>query len=162
MSWTDVRDRYLTATSDDGRTKALFNSEREASPELVGFLRDIAADPKAFDLARIEAIKSLGLAASSIATEAEGAARALLTIAISDPDHVVQSFALQGLEWFPENEEVARGLQPLLAPTVHIDVRHAALAALRVHKRLGAAREALEGLLQDPELGKAARRILQA
>lgn len=155
----DIKAKYAAARSDHERIQAIFYSEEHASGELVDFLLEIAADPKVYDLTRIEACKCLGQCGHRLPLQAPRVVEALLGLAEADHDTDVQNYALMSLEFHGALIPPSR-MAGLIAPDRDENVRDAALSILERQLPHPEAARILNGLLGDPELGKHILRIL--
>ena len=154
-----IKQRFADATTDHQRTEALFASEQNADDELVDFLLSIARNSKAHDLTRIEAINGLGLCGSRVPSAVPRIVDALVELANNDSDTDVQNYALMALGHNASDVDPRRIL-PSLEKGRDSNSRHSALAVLRGQTHRPEVLDTLRGLVADPELGRAAKRML--
>jgi hypothetical protein len=151
------------AAEDDEATRldALAVLEELSDPRILPFFLKVLADPHALDLARIEICEILQGREGNTAIERREIARALTAVMLDDDQDDVRSYAAGALSSYLA-ERVAREAisQVVLDTAERRNVRHNALFAI---ERAGPSPESLKILRQlelDPELARAARRIL--
>jgi len=141
------------AAIDVNKPEVIFGSEALVSGELIDFLVDIASNTEEYDLARIEAIKVMGLAGLNIPSHQEKVVQTLIELANNDEDYDIQSYSLQALCWYPTFTTIPAAISSLTNPDKYIVVRDAAVATLRSQKTNPQAIKLLNELINDPELG---------
>ncbi|MFD4763921.1 HEAT repeat domain-containing protein [Streptomyces sp. NPDC058439] len=150
--------RALPATSDRRREIV---AELDGCADALPFLISVVADPQEYDLARVEAATLLRLWPPSDPATARTAGRALL-IALHDPEEdLVRQYAAMALGPYANDPEVHEALAAALQPDAPL-VRDNALAAVKEAGPSDARTDVLRKLTQDPDLGRAATRILTA
>ncbi|MFD9606709.1 HEAT repeat domain-containing protein [Streptomyces sp. NPDC059970] len=151
--------RALPATSDRKREIV---AELDDTPDALPFLIAVVADPREYDLARVEAATILRLWPPSDPATARTAARALLA-ALNDPEEdLVRQYAAEALGPYADDPAVHGALAASLKPDEDPLVRHNALAAVEEAGPSDARTDVLRALTQDRDLGRAAARILTA
>jgi len=141
------------AASDENKPEVIFGAEALVSGELIDFLIDIATNIEEYDLARIEAIKAMGLAGLNIPSHQEKVVQTLIELANEDKDYDIQSYSLQALSWYPTFTTIPTAISSLTSPDKYIVVRDAAMATLLSQKSNPQAIKLLTELANDPELG---------
>jgi hypothetical protein len=134
-----------------------------AAPEVLGFFLELIGDTSEYDLARIDALKILGLwEAPDLQTRHRIGLR-LAEVLRSEEDVLVQQWAGIAAEWYADIPEVFTAVSAVLTDQgADLDVRHNCLAAV---KRLGDSEVAvnvLRLLEEDGQLGDHVRGILRA
>ena len=149
----ELRAKFAKA-KDSNKAEALYGAEADPSRELLEFMLELASNPAVYDLARIEAMKVIGLIGRKLDAKTEArAARALAQIAVGDSDEDVQSYALQALTWLSTAAAELIVIAPLLDATQDLRVRDAALALLLQHKSDPNVRTLLQRFAADSKLG---------
>lgn len=163
-------------TAEEGRPELLRGCEAGADRELVDFLITVAEDTTEFDLARIEAIRSLGLIASETGEEPgrlfeddlDAAAAVIVDmlagIANLDPDEDVRVWSLRALAWCDLSETALKVPAALaLAPDEDPLLREVAFEAVLAQSPQSAVRAETLGLLAaDPLFAEAVATDLEA
>ncbi|WP_406495192.1 HEAT repeat domain-containing protein [Streptomyces sp. NBC_00846] len=151
--------RALPASSDRRREIV---AELDGNAEALPFLASVVADPQEYDLARVEAATILRLWPPSDPATARTAAQALLA-ALRDPeDDLVRQYAAAALGPYADEPAVDQALATALRPDEEPLVRDNALAAVEEAGPSDARTDVLRALTRDPDLGRAAARILTA
>lgn len=156
-----IIDDYANS-SDDGKCKLLQDIEFEEVPQMWELIRSVVANKDEYDLARIQALKILELAALP---EEELAAfgELLASVIATDEDYDVRNYAVMASTNFVNaNDELKELVIKLVAdPNEDIDIRHNALRAVMAFFDLPRRQAVLEGLLADKALGPHAARNLK-
>lgn len=158
-------EEFRALPADDDRRRAIV-AELGADATAVAaapFLTSVVADPHEYDLARAEAAVVLRLWPPSAPAAARAAARALLT-ALDDLDEdLVRQYAAHALGSYADDPAAHAALTAAVldddedADTL---VRYNALAALEEAGPSDARADVLRALARDPEIGRAATRVL--
>jgi HEAT repeat protein len=96
-------------------------------PRVVPFLVALAADPDAYDLARIEAMKVLCLWPPD---EPLAAGRVMAAVLRDDEDEMVRQYAAMSLGPYAADDAVLDALAAAVLGDDDVDVRHNALSAV--------------------------------
>ncbi|MFB7914820.1 hypothetical protein [Streptomyces sp. NPDC056061] len=166
--------------ADDDRRRAIVAElgTDDTADDAAPFLASVVADPHAYDLARVEAATILRLWPPSDPATARTAARALLTALDDRDEDLVRQYAAAALGPYADDPAVHDALASLVlnAPKSEGEydededkdededplVRHNALAAIESAGPDDARADILRALAPDPELGRAATRVLTA
>jgi len=152
---------YYESLSDDEKVRFIFCLD-DLNPENVVFLLDVAKQANEYDLARIEAIKSLGVyALTSDADEQEAVSSELIDLAKYDNNDDVRNYALQSLELLRNVENIPREIAGIVLGADEDDlVREAAYAVIVSQRNNPDAKAILQKLVGDAMFGKSAVRDL--
>ncbi|WP_433606819.1 HEAT repeat domain-containing protein [Dactylosporangium sp. CA-139114] len=116
-------ERFRTAPEN------IYLEDHLGDPRLYPFLVELTADGCAYDLARIEAMKVLGLWPPA---DRRAAGRALV-VALRDEDELVRQYAAMALGPYAADPDVAAALRAAARDDEDESVRSGARAALREH-----------------------------
>jgi len=130
-------------------------------PRVHAFLTALAADPAGYDLARIECMKILRLSPPAGRTAWRAAGRAVAA-ALTEDDELVRQFAAMSLGPYAQDEVVFAALASAALHDEDLDVRYNALDALEEAGPSDRTAGLLRRLTDDPEVGNAAARVLDA
>ncbi|MFF9351429.1 hypothetical protein [Streptomyces sp. NPDC014734] len=155
--------RALPADDDRRREIVAELGTDDTAVDAAPFLASVVGDPHAYDLARVEAATVLRLWPPSDPATARTVARALLT-ALGDRDEdLVRQYAAEALGPYADDPAVHQALAAVVrAEDEDVLVRHNALAAVESAGPDDARADILRALVHDPELGRAATRVLTA
>ncbi|MFI9629483.1 hypothetical protein [Streptomyces sp. NPDC052042] len=129
------------------------------------FLASVVADPHAYELARVEAATILRLWPPSDPAAARSVVRALLSASNHPDEDLVRQYAVHALGSYADEPAVHEALAAAVLDDDGDEdtlVRHNALAALEEAGPSDARSDVLRALAPDPELGRAAARVLTA
>lgn len=143
----------FAAANEEKKAEIIFGSEELASEDLIDFLLQAVADSNLYDLARIEAIKSVGLAGLKVESRKRKVVDMLIEVSLDDDDDDIRSYALQSLNWYVDFNDIPNKIEPLLAQTSEAIVRDAALSVLLSQKSNPESIVVLRKLEEDPEIG---------
>lgn len=161
-------EEFRALPADDDRRRAIVAElgTDETAVRAAPFLASVVADPHAYDLARVEAATILRLWPPSDPVTARTVSRALLA-ALDDVDEdLVRQYTAHALGPYADDPPVHKALaatvlnRPKDGGDEDILVRHNALAALEEAGPSDARADVLRALARDPELGRAATRVL--
>ncbi len=111
---------------------------------------------------RIEILKSLVMRKDSAESHTR-IGKAVLNVLQNDGDELIRQHAANAIYLFPEVEGVLDCLESIVrSESEDIDVRHNALTAIESNRSLASYREALQRLVNVPELGQSAQRALDS
>ncbi|QDU96641.1 HEAT repeat domain-containing protein [Lignipirellula cremea] len=111
---------------------------------------------------RIEILKSLVMRKDAAESHAR-LGKAVLNVLRNDDEELIRQFAAQALWTYPEVEGVLDCLESTVRnETEDLDVRHNALGAIESNRAMASYREALQRLVNVPELGPIAQRTLDS
>jgi hypothetical protein len=127
-------------------------------PRVAPFLIALAADPDAYDLARIEAMKVLRLWPPD---DPAAAGRAIAAVLRGDEDEMVRQYAAMALGPYAADDTVLDALRAAALGDDDEDVRHNALAAVREAGPDDRTVALLRRLASDATLGRSATRTLR-
>ena len=130
-----------------------------SDPRAMTFLVHVASDPAAYDLARIEALKVLGLSAPS-AQQALAIWDALGASLLAETDLFVADYLAMNLGPFLSSPKAIQAIAFCLSPDQPRNLRHNALFSIERATFSPELRSILERHLTDPDLGAAAQRVL--
>jgi GST-like protein len=155
-----IIDDYASST-DDGKCKLLQNIEFEEIPEKWELIRSVIANKDEYDLARIQALKILELAALP-EEELHSFGELLVSVIATDEDYDVKNYAvIASTNFVNANDELKELIIKIVAdPNQELDIRHNALSAVMAFFDLPRRKSVLERLLADEALGEHAARSL--
>ncbi|GIH17225.1 HEAT repeat domain-containing protein [Rugosimonospora africana] len=130
-------------------------------PRVVDLYVSVIADPQEYDLARIECIKVLGLRPPDAHADRQRVGRAIAQTLWPDEDYLVRQYAAMSLGAYAEDDDVFEALATALTHDDDIDVRHNALESIREAGPDDRGLALLRRMVDDPELGSAAKHTLQ-
>jgi GSH-dependent disulfide-bond oxidoreductase len=149
--------------SDDEKHQLLQDIEFEEVPEKWELIRSVIASKDEYDLARIQALKILELAALP-EQELQSFGELLVSVITTDDDDDVKNYAVMASTNFVNaNHELKELIIRIVSdPNEDIATRHNALSAVMAFFDLPRRKLVLEGLLADKDLGKhAASRLVE-
>lgn len=148
-------------SSDDAKYELLNDIEFEDIPGKWELLRAVIADQDEYDLARIQALKILEIAAIP-EPDIPAFCQLLASVIETDKDDDVRNYAVMASKNFVNDSDEVKALivKIVLDTKGDIDIRHNAYAAVRAFWDLPGRKVVLEKLRSDSELGKAAARDL--
>ena len=130
-------------------------------PRVHAFLIGLAADPRGYDLARIECMKILRLSPPAGPAAWREAGRAVAA-ALAEDDRLVRQFAAMALGPYAQDDVVFAALAAAALHDEDMDVRYNALDAIEEAGPSDRTAGLLRRLTDDPEVGNAAARVLHA
>ena len=130
-------------------------------PRVHAFLIGLAADPRGYDLARIECMKILRLSPPAGPAAWREAGRAVAA-ALTEDDRLVRQFAAMTLGPYAQDDVVFAALAAAALHDEDLDVRYNALDAIEEAGPSDRNAGLLRRLTDDPEVGNAAARVLHA
>ncbi len=145
-----------------GKIEVIDQLSDNLSSDALEFLVEIISDPGDYDLARIEALKTVQFLEPQHDHLSAKVANAVL-IALSDEDILVQQWAAIAAASFTDHLAVFDRLLALLEdPEQDLDVRHNCLAAVRQAGPSPKALSCLERVSSDTEIGQYAGDLLRS
>jgi len=160
----DSVDRLLGRFGSPGidQVRLILDAETHLpDPRVHAFLIALAADPAGYDLARIECMKILRLSPPVGPAVWRAAGRAVAA-ALAEDDEVVRQFAAMSLGPYAQDEVVFSALSAAALHDADLDVRYNVLDALEEAGPSDRSAGLLRRLADDPEVGNAAARVLDA
>ncbi|MFF2328836.1 MULTISPECIES: HEAT repeat domain-containing protein [unclassified Streptomyces] len=149
--------RALPAASD---RRHEIVAELDGDADALPFLISVVGDPQEYDLARVEAATLLRLWPPTDPATRRTAGRALLT-ALHDPEEdLVRQYAAGALGPYAGDPVVDEAVTAVVRNDEDPLVRHNALSAVEQAGPSRTRTDTLRALTDDPELGRAATRIL--
>lgn len=151
----------FAGSSDDAKQQLLQDIELEELPEKWELIRSVIANKDEYDLARIQALKILELAALP-EEELHSFGELLVSVITTDDDSDVRNYAvLASTNFVNANDQLKELVIKIVSsPSEDIDIRHNALSAVMAFFDLPRRKSVLESLLADKALGKHAARSL--
>lgn len=148
--------------SDDEKVEFLYELNIDLKETTIEFLVNIAKDENEYDLARVEAIKILGLLKSSNDyIKKNQIAKTLISLAKDDNDDDVRNYALQSLSFFRDLDFIPQEIGSiLLDQNEYILVREAAYSVIASQKNNPESKTILKQLIEDPFFNLSASRDL--
>lgn len=103
---------------DDEKVNYIFEIEPVYEKEILNFLFQVSKDNKEYDLARIEAIKVLGLMATTCESDIQShIANLLISLANSDKDDDIRIYSLQSLSLLNNLKYIPESIKDLILNT---------------------------------------------
>jgi GST-like protein len=151
----------FAGSGDDAKQQLLQDIEFEEVPEKWELIRSVIANKDEYDLARIQALKILELAALP-EEELHSFGELLVSVITTDDDSDVRNYAMLASTNFVNANDQLKELviRIVSSPSEDIDIRHNALSAVMAFFDLPRRKSVLESLLADKALGKHAARSL--
>ena len=149
---------------DDGHAKVEVVLELEdhlTDPRALDLFATVIADPAEYDLARIECIKILRLEPPAGGDDRRQIGLTIAAVLDPDDDYLVRQYAAMALGPYAQEPAVFDAISTAVTGDDDVDVRHNALESVIEAGPGDRTRALLQQLTDDPELGKAATRILQ-
>ena len=148
-------------SSDSKKAEILQEIEFEDVPEKWDLLRSVISNKDEYDLARIQALKILEIAAVP-EDDIPSFCDLLLSVIKTDNDYDVKNYAVIASKNFVNDSDELKELiiRTLLDTKEDVDIRHNAYHAVLAFFDLPGRRVVLESLSADEEMGKSALRDL--
>lgn len=146
---------------DDGKAEFLRHLEFEDLPEKWRLLYSVIADPNEYDLARMQALRILEIAAIP-ADQLQSFCELLVSVIKTDRDYDVKNYAVMASKNFINDSDALQTLivDILLDAGEDIDIRHNAYAAVLTFFDIAGRKAVLEKLSSDEAMGRHALRDL--
>ena len=152
--------RFRSSAAD--RRWIISQLEEVPDERVVSLFVATLEDPDEEAGVRIEILKALVMRKDSIEHHAR-LGNAVLNVLRNGADVLICQHAADALYLFPEVKGVLDCLESIVCTeSEDIDVRHNALAAIECNRSLASYREALQRLVNVPELGRSAQRALDS
>lgn len=157
-------DQLLQEFGSDEADRCWIVSQLEEVPDervvslFVATLEDFDEDEDV----RIEILKSLVMRRDSAESHTR-MGEAVLNVVRNDDDDLIRQYAAKALRSYPDVAGVLDCLESIVSSeSEDIDVRHNALTAIESNRSMASYREALQRLVNVPELGRSAQRALDS
>jgi hypothetical protein len=157
-------DQLLQEFGSDEADRCWIVSQLEEVPDerVVSLFMATLEDFDEDEDVRIEILKSLVMRKDSAESHTR-MGEAVLNVVRNDDDDLIRQYAAKALRSYPDVAGVLDCLESIVSSeSEDIDVRHNALTAIESNRSMASYREALQRLVNVPELGRSAQRALDS